>query len=444
MKIFLDIGAWKGDTAKSVLTGKHDFDKIYCFEPQLDLCDSIRALNNPKITVEEFGLWNKTCAVPLYMEANSKSRKATIGATVYEDKFSGPKIKLADGNMIKASDWFCANLSAEDYVVMKMNCEGAECDILEDLMDSGEFDKVDVLMVDFDVRKIPSQKYRQFEIQDRLRAYEIPIYTVGRVDRFRLKGIDKTHYWMDNILAEKTPYSDKVSDDKNNSYKNLKDIALVTEDAKPPVMNALSHKDTLEHIAKKYGIDFTQKSPFTIGGGRKGLAVLFNELGFKVGAEIGILAGDYSEVLCQSIPGLTLYGVDAWKKYKGYNDVRGKQERYDRIYEQAKTRLAPYNCRLIKKWSMDAVKDFADESLDFVYIDGNHDFSHVTEDINAWEKKIKKGGILSGHDFLRSNRARFTVHVEDVVRAWTSAYQIHPWFIITGDDTYLSWMYVKN
>ncbi|MFA5830886.1 MAG: class I SAM-dependent methyltransferase [Candidatus Paceibacterota bacterium] len=442
MKIFLDIGAWKGDTAKSVLTSKHDFDKIYCFEPQLDLCDAIRSLNNPKIKIEEFGLWNKTCAVPLYMEANSKSRKATIGATVYEDKFSGPK-KLPNGNMMKASDWFCANLNADDYIVMKMNCEGAECDILEDLMDSGEFDKVDVLMVDFDVRKIPSQKHRQFELQERLKAYKIPIYTVGRVDRFRLKGIDKTHYWMDTILVGEVPRFDKASDDKSNFYKNIKDIALVDEEIKPPVMNAFEHRDTLEYIAKKYNFDFSKESPFHITGGRNGLAVLFNELGFSVGAEIGVQSGNYSEVLCKAIPTLKLYGVDAWTKYEGYNDVQGEQERYDRIYEQAKNKLAPYNCQLIKKWSMDAVKDFDDKSLDFVYLDGNHDFAHVTEDIKAWEKKIKPGGILAGHDFLRSNRWHLMIHVQDVVQAWTSAYQIKPWFVVDGDEQCPSWMYVK-
>ena len=206
----------------------------------------------------------------------------------------------------------------------------------------------------------------------------------------------------------------------------------------------ISAKETAVFIADKYNLDITQNSPFYINGGRSGLANLFKELGFTEGAEIGVYSGEYTEVLCRAIPGSKIFGVDAWEKYKGYFDVKGKQERYDRIYEQAKARLAPYDCRLIKKWSMDAVKDFADESLDFVYLDGNHDFSHVTEDIHAWEKKIKKGGIVSGHDFLRSNSSSLTIHVEDVVRAWTAAHRIHPWFVITGDEGCPSWMYIKN
>ena len=198
-KIFLDIGAWKGDTAQSVLTSKHDFDKIYCFEPQPDLCDTIRAFNNPKIIVEEFGLWNKTATVPLYTDATKKTGRITDGATVYEDKFSGPK-NTATVRMMKADDWFCKNLDGKDYIVMKMNCEGAECDILEDLMNSGEFDKVNALMVDFDVRKVPSQTQRESELRERLKAYDIPMYIVDRYDQWRLRGINATHHWMDKIL----------------------------------------------------------------------------------------------------------------------------------------------------------------------------------------------------------------------------------------------------
>ena len=48
---------------------------------------------------------------------------------------------------------------------------------------------------------------------------------------------------------------------------------------------------------------------------------------------------------------------------------------------------------------MDAVKDFADRSLDFVYIDANHEPQFVEEDIREWSKKVKVGGIVSGHDY---------------------------------------------
>ena len=183
MKIFLDIGAWNGDTAKSILSSKYTFDKIYCFEPQLDLCEDIRKIDNPKIVIEEFGLWNKNCRTLVYMYAHKRGR-INDGASVYEDKIPVEK-KSVEVQMIKASEWFAENINDDDYVVLKINCEGAECDILEDLMDSEEFKKVDALIIDFDVRKIPSQKHREAELTNRLKNYNIPMYIIKVSDQFQ-------------------------------------------------------------------------------------------------------------------------------------------------------------------------------------------------------------------------------------------------------------------
>lgn len=81
---------------------------------------------------------------------------------------------------------------------------------------------------------------------------------------------------------------------------------------------------------------------------------------------------------------------------------------------------------------MEVVKDFENESAGFVYIDSNHEFQHVTNDIAEWSKKVRRGGIVSGHDFrrLKSTSPRAAVcHVKDVVGAWTYAHGIRPWFV---------------
>lgn len=49
--------------------------------------------------------------------------------------------------------------------------------------------------------------------------------------------------------------------------------------------------------------------------------------------------------------------------------------------------------------SLEAVLGFDDESLAFVYIDAAHDYYNVKADILAWMPKVKKGGILAGHDY---------------------------------------------
>jgi predicted O-methyltransferase YrrM len=120
---------------------------------------------------------------------------------------------------------------------------------------------------------------------------------------------------------------------------------------------------------------------------RYDMAGMFKDLRFRKGAEIGVDMGHYSEILCMLNPELKLYAIDSW------------EGDYQSHYEDAKTRLAPYNCEIIRKPSMEAVKGFAPESLDFVYIDADHSYKSVSEDIKAWSRVVRKGGIISGHDY---------------------------------------------
>jgi len=48
---------------------------------------------------------------------------------------------------------------------------------------------------------------------------------------------------------------------------------------------------------------------------------------------------------------------------------------------------------------MEAVRDFPEESLDFVHIDANHDYDYFMPDLIEWNKRVKVGGIVSGHDY---------------------------------------------
>jgi hypothetical protein len=129
---------------------------------------------------------------------------------------------------------------------------------------------------------------------------------------------------------------------------------------------------------------------------RRELAQYFNKMGFKYGAEIGACFAHYSEILCQSIPGLKLLAIDNWN-----NDENTRRQNGRGLSGEVETRriLAPYNAIVIKKDSMEAVKDVPDESLDFVFIDADHIYSSVKEDIREWSKKVRMGGIVSGHDY---------------------------------------------
>lgn len=60
----------------------------------------------------------------------------------------------------------------------------------------------------------------------------------------------------------------------------------------------------------------------------------------------------------------------------------------------------PERYAFIQKDSIEASKLFEDKSLDLVYLDGDHSFDYVYDELRAWWPKIRNGGILSGHDFI--------------------------------------------
>jgi predicted O-methyltransferase YrrM len=162
---------------------------------------------------------------------------------------------------------------------------------------------------------------------------------------------------------------------------------------------------------------------------RVDLAKLFCELGFTIGAEIGVFKGWYSRELLGRNPNLFLYCVDPW------------QRKNERVFEIAKQKLANYNAKLIRKTSAEALKDIADSSLDFVYIDGEHDYKNVRHDVFGWSKKVRTGGIVSGHDYFTH-----TAGVEfGVIRAVDEYVKENDQqLFITKEEFAPSWLFYKG
>lgn len=212
--------------------------------------------------------------------------------------------------------------------------------------------------------------------------------------------------------------------------------------------------DTLAYIAEKYGVDPKSQVKKLPNIGREHLAELFCELGYKVGAEIGVYRGEYSEQLCRKNPGLKLYCIDPWSAREDYRDTLDEQDAHNENEESTRRRIAGFDCEILKTTSLDAVENFEPESLDFVYIDGQHDFINVARDIEAWSKRVRAGGIVAGHDYVRftERHDRYSGHhVLEVVDAWTKAYYIAPLFL-TGSkgrggklpDVWRSFFWVKE
>jgi len=218
---------------------------------------------------------------------------------------------------------------------------------------------------------------------------------------------------------------------------------------------------TYQYIIDKYKINVGSQYIVEIPGiGRDDMAKLFNELEFNYGVEVGVENGYYSKVLCEAMPDIDLHCVDPWsaaayEPEAAAHAVDTKQHKYDKRYETAKELLEPYQAWLVRKTSMEAVKDFKDGELDFVYIDANHDFPNFINDLHEWSKKVKEGGIISGHDFANFSYKKHN-HVKRALQAYARCYRMQPLFIIGAEsygevgkpsgkrDKYRSWMWVKK
>jgi predicted O-methyltransferase YrrM len=146
---------------------------------------------------------------------------------------------------------------------------------------------------------------------------------------------------------------------------------------------------------------------------REDLADYFASLNFNKGVEVGVDEGHYSRVLAKANPNLQLKCIDPWRRRGGHMGI-AQQTLSD----------CP-NAELMKMHSMDAVKLFPEESLDFIYIDAAHDFDNVMVDIIEWGKRVRVGGIISGHDYSNNFRNGVSINsTEDAVNVYVKHHQL--------------------
>ena len=162
MRIFVDVGAHYGETLNVALDPRWAFDRVYSLEPSQDCQRLLRAFRDPRLRLDDRGLSNRTGTADLF-------GAGLLGASVYPDKPQGETGRMETIILVRASDWMREHTSPTDDVYLKLNCEGSEVDVLDDLITSDSLERIRSIYVDFDIRKIPSQAYRQQEIESRLR-----------------------------------------------------------------------------------------------------------------------------------------------------------------------------------------------------------------------------------------------------------------------------------
>lgn len=133
---------------------------------------------------------------------------------------------------------------------------------------------------------------------------------------------------------------------------------------------------------------------------------VFVELGVWFGQSMSFAGVE----IFNSKKAITVYGVDSFLQGDQPSKHSEKDEsRYNEVLKYTKPVVDTGIVKIIKSDSSEAAKLFEDESIDFLFIDANHTYEGVKLDLESWYPKVKKGGIISGHDYIH--------HWEGLVKA---------------------------
>ena len=125
-----------------------------------------------------------------------------------------------------------------------------------------------------------------------------------------------------------------------------------------------------------------------------------------IGVEIGTFRGVNAHAILSFLPMETLYLIDPYLQYEEYSEAwipNHMQSDFNDDYDMAKKRLKKYKnkIRFIKMKADEAItiSCLIPDNLDFVYVDGNHDYEYVKRDLELYYPKLRTGGVIGGDNF---------------------------------------------
>ena len=182
----LDVGGHVGETLAEVLDRRWGFDRIYVFEPATACREALERLADERVHVVTAGWWDADVEMDLH-------DPGLIGASVAAEKALTGAVERC--SFIDAAAWMRTNIEPGDEVWLKLNCEGAECVVLDHLAEEGVLPCVDHLLVHFDVEKVPSLAAHADRTRRRLDAAGLDWIEAGDIF-FGRSHARKTANWL--------------------------------------------------------------------------------------------------------------------------------------------------------------------------------------------------------------------------------------------------------
>ena len=153
--------------------------------------------------------------------------------------------------------------------------------------------------------------------------------------------------------------------------------------------------------------------------------------GMEKGAELGVKWGRTTQALLSASPTLHLIGVDAMTPQPNHStetyetwDFNEYQRCIDSLVKEFQPRF-----RFICDYTHNAVKNVEDNSLDFIFIDADHSYEGVKRDIEDWSPKVKKGGLIIGHDYRTNYPNHRFMGVNRAVEEAFDSFKTAPGFV---------------
>ena len=125
-------------------------------------------------------------------------------------------------------------------------------------------------------------------------------------------------------------------------------------------------------------------------------------------AELGVKQGYYTSTVLRHWRQCAEYvQVDVWSPLSNYNDHANVEQQKQREYKQSAKRLldqavsrgyatSGVQCQ---NFTTNCAAQYPDEHFDFIYVDARHDRLGVLDDLVAWYPKLRRGGVMAGHDY---------------------------------------------
>ncbi len=114
-------------------------------------------------------------------------------------------------------------------------------------------------------------------------------------------------------------------------------------------------------------------------------------------AELGVDEGYFSDLIVEYCTPQKLHLVDTWSSRR-YND--GK---FSKVTSKFKKQIESGSVKIHRKLSTEASSEFNDYYFDWIYIDTDHRYRTTLDELYAFSKKVKKGGLIAGHDYVMGN-----------------------------------------